>query len=247
MTYFDYSDADYPIRDDIGAAHRAYWKKLASPGAWWTGAERVAIASESRNALVCGLCSERKTALSSYGSAGKHDHDDLLSEVAVDAIHRIVTDQSRISQKYVNDNVEGGLSKPAYVELVGVVVATFSIDEFHRSLGLVPEDLPKPHKGQISRYLPKYLTEDMGYVPTIRNQRPEGDEADLWPGDKTANVVRALSLVPDAVRDWRELGGAHYLSFDGMQNFGKDDSRALNRMQIELVAARVSAINQCFY
>ena len=87
----------------------------------------------------------------------------------------------------------------------------------------------------------------MGYVPTIRNQRPEGEEADLCHGEKTAKELRELSLVQDADRDWRELGGAHYLSFDGMQNFGKDDSRALNRMQIELVAARVSAINQCFY
>ena len=247
MVYFDYSEADYPIRGDISAAHRAYWKKLATPGSWWTGAERVAIASESRSALECRLCEARKRALSSYGDSGKHDHEDLLPEVAVDAVHRIITDQSRISQKYVNDNVEGGLSKPAYVELVGVVVATFSIDEFHRSLGLPLEHLPKPHKGPISRYSPRHLTEDMGYVPTIRNQRPEGDEADLWPGDKTANVVRALSLVPNAVRDWRELGGAHYLSFDGMRNFGKDESRSLSRTQIELVAARVSAINQCFY
>ena len=64
MTYFDYSDADYKIREDIKQAHRAYWQRLAAPGSWWTGAERIAIAQETRNALTCGFCEQRKAALS---------------------------------------------------------------------------------------------------------------------------------------------------------------------------------------
>lgn len=69
----------------------------------------------------------------------------------------------------------------------------------------------------------------------------------MWPSGRTANVVRALTLVPDALRDWRELAGAQYLSFEAMANFVKDEARAINRMQIELVAGRVSSINECFY
>jgi hypothetical protein len=53
--------------------------------------------------------------------------------------------------------------------------------------------------------------------------------------------------VPDALRDWRDLGTAQYLSFQEMGNFRKSEHRTLDRMQIELIAARVSAINQCFY
>ena len=34
------------------------------PGTWLTGAERVAIASETRNAPNCTLCKQRKDALS---------------------------------------------------------------------------------------------------------------------------------------------------------------------------------------
>ncbi|MBL4681837.1 MAG: hypothetical protein JKY88_14080 [Pseudomonadales bacterium] len=74
-----------------------------------------------------------------------------------------------------------------------------------------------------------------------------GQEADLWQNGMTANVLRALSLVPDGLRDWRRLGAAQYLSFEGMANFVGQDDRAINRMQMELVAGRVSSYNECFY
>lgn len=247
MTCFDYKDAPFPIRDDIAAAHRAYWRRLAEPGSWWTGAERVAIAAESRNAPNCRLCAARKKALSPYGMSGEHDHDGTLPATVVDAIHRIVTDAGRITGRYVDDNAAAGLGKPAYVELLGIVVAVFSIDEFHRALGLDLERLPTPEPGGASGYVPAMLSEDIGFVPTVPPDGSVGAESDLWPAGRTANVVRALSLVPDALRDWRALAAAQYLSFAGMQNFVKDDARSLNRMQMELVAGRVSAVNECFY
>jgi len=247
MKPFDYSTAPYPIRADIAEAYQAYWQKLAQPGSWWTGRERVAIARESRLALDCSYCKERKQALSPYTYSGSHSHEGGLPESAIDAVHRIITDQSRITQKYVDTNATRDLSKAAYVELVGVVVAMFSIDEFHRALGMPVEALPEPVEGDISRYIPPVLSEDIGFVPTIPPDGTIDREADLWPKGRTANVVRALTLVPDALRDWRELGDAQYLSFQGMQNFVKDDARSINRMQTELIAGRVSSINECFY
>ena len=244
---FDYSDAPHPIRADIGEAHRAFWTRLANPGSWWSGEQRVAIAQESRNALACEFCAERKASLSPYTVEGSHLTDTALPSRAVDAVHRVVTDQSRITRKYVDDNAADGLSREQYVELVGIVVAVFSIDEFHRALGMPVEPLPAPRQGEISRYRPAHLADDIGFVPTIPPDGTVGNEADLWPPGRTANVVRALTLVPDALRDWRELGGAQYLSFESMQNFVKDDARSINRMQMELVAGRVSSINECFY
>lgn len=247
MGYFEYTDSPYPIREDIPVAHRAYWQKLAAPGSWWTGAERVAIARESRNALSCQYCTQRKLALSPYTFEGSHQHGDGLPESAVDAAHRIITDQSRITRDFVDDNALNGLSKAAYVELVGITVAVFSIDEFHRALGLEIEVLPEPIPGEISRYTPAMLSEDIGFVPTVPPAGNIGKESDLWSTGRSANVVRALTLVPDAMRDWRELGGAQYLSFQAMGNFGQDEARSINRMQIELIAGRVSSINECFY
>jgi len=247
MTAFHYRDSPYPIHDDIGREHRAFWQRLAGPGSWWSGKERVAIAKASRGALDCRLCIARKAALSPNAVQGKHDHDGELPETVVDAVHRIVTDQGRITRSYVEDNAASGLAKPAYVELVGIVVAVFSIDEFHRALGLSLEPLPAPQPGDISRYQPAMLSEDIGYVPTVPPDGAVGNEADLWPPMRTANVVRALSLVPEALRDWRAIASAQYLSFAGMQNFVKDEARSLTRMQMELIAGRVSAVNECFY
>lgn len=247
MSHFDYSELEIEIRKDIPATYAAYWQRLAAPGNWWTGAERVAIAQETRNALTCAFCAERKQALSPYGMAGKHEHSGVLDERVVDAVHRIITDQNRITQAFVDDNAANGLSKPAYVELVGIAVTVFSIDEFHRALGVPVEALPEPSVGEPSGYTPPNLVSDMGFVPTIPTEGATANEADLWQPGFAHNVVRALSLVPDAVRDWHKVAGAQYLSLPGMQNMVQDENRSINRMQMELLAGRVSAVNECFY
>lgn len=247
MNHFEYSSSPFPIRADIPAAHRHFWSRLARPGSWWNGQERVAIAQESRNAVSCPFCRSRKAALSPNAVAGEHQSSGGLPDAAVDAVHRVITDQSRITRSYIVANVDAGLSKEAYVELVGIVVAIFSIDEFHRALGLELEALPTPEPGEIKRYRPQELSEDIGFVPTVPRDGNIGNEADLWPAGRAANVVRALTLVPDALRDWRALASAQYLSFQRMGNFVKDEDRALDRKQMELIAGRVSSINECFY
>ena len=240
---FNYDDS---IRPDIAIAHQKYWQKLSRPGSWWTSPQRVAIAKASREAIDCQFCSERKQALSPYTLAGEHEGAADLPFIAIDAVHRVVTDQTRITKQYVEKNALAGLSKAAYV-LVGVVVAVLSIDEFHRGMGWPLEPLPTPGPGEPDHYLPVQATEGTGFVPMIPPDGATGKEADLWAQGRTANVIRALSLVPDAFRDWRELGSAQYLSFESMGNFAQPEGRSINRMQIELVAGRVSAINECFY
>ncbi len=245
---FDFATSPYPIREDIARAYKTYWQALAAPGTHWTGAQRVAIAQASRNALDCDFCGQRKGSLSPYGFEDQpHQDASDLPAPAVDAVHRIITDQSRITKRYVADNVAAGLSDVAYVELVGIVVTTFSIDEFHRALGIPLEPLPAPEVGEPSHYQPPFLTHDMGFVATLPGDKAIGAEADLWPGDMTANVVRALSAVPNALREWRAVADAQYLTFARMRNFEQAADRSIDRMQMELVAGRVSAVNECFY
>jgi hypothetical protein len=247
MTAFAYADSDVPIRADIPAAYRAFWEKLAQPGSWWTGAERVAIAQETRNAVRCLLCQRRKAALSPYAVEGTHESATGLPAHAVDAVHRVITDAARITRSWIDENERHGFTKSAYVELVGIAVAVFSVDEFHRAMGVALEPLPAPESGAISRYVPAHLSEDIGFVPTVPPAGAVGPEADLWRGGRAANVLRALTLVPDALRDWRSLAAAQYLSLEDMANYERHEHRALGRAQMELVAARVSAINECFY
>lgn len=247
MAYFDYSSLEFPIRGDISEAFNEYWDKLAAPGSWWTGAERIAIAEETRNAVQCNFCQERKQALSPNSVSGEHFSTTDLNQHAVDAAHRIITDQTRITQAYVNQLADNGISNEAYVELAGIVVCVFSIDEFHRALGLPYEQLPEPVAGEPDHYRPAQAEVGTGFVPMLPKGELQGAEADLWPNGRSANVIRAFSLVPQAVRDWLALASAQYLSVPRMADMFKQDDRAIDRMQMELVAGRVSAVNECFY
>ena len=122
MTDFAFDNTPYPIRDDLVAAYRGFWDRLANAGTWWTGEERVAIAAEVRKALTCSYCAERKEALSPYNFPGEHDaaENTPLDALAIDAVHRIITDQTRITKSWVQDSVQAGLSEGKYAELVGV-------------------------------------------------------------------------------------------------------------------------------
>lgn len=247
MAYFEYSNSPYLIRDDIKKEFGEFWQRLAQSGSWWTGAERVAIALESRVAVSCSFCHERKQAPSPYNVAGEHDSDSQLDPAAVDAVHRIITDQTRITRSWVESLPDAGISTEAYVELAGIVVCVFSIDEFHRALDLPLEDMPEAVAGAPSHYRPEQAELGTGFVPMLPREGLAGTEENLWPNGRNANVIRALSLVPDALRDWLALSGAIYLSVEGMANLIGQEDRSINRMQMELIAARVSAINECFY
>lgn len=248
MNSFNYDTSPYAIRQDLKEAYRSYWDDLASPGNWWTGAERVAIAQEVRNASSCAYCRARKQALSPYNFPGTHDHGETLEALAVDAVHRVITDQGRISQSWIDENIQQGLKEEQYVELVGVAVTVFSIDEFNRALGLPLEPLPQPLTGTPDEYRPALAARGTGFVSMLpaRGNFTER-EAGLWPPNRSANVLRALSLVPDAVREWSRVADAQYLPSEAMARFTRIPGRSLSRMQIEIVAGRVSAINECFY
>lgn len=245
MPAFDYSSAGMPIRSEIVQAHRVFWNRLAAPGTWWSGPERVAIAEEVRSAHRCGLCRERKVALSPNAVAGAHPSRDPLSEAAVEAIHRVTTDPARLSRPWLEKLQANGLGDAPYVELIGIVVAMISVDQFHRGLGLALEPLPEAILGEPSRQRPSQAVDEGAWVPMIPAAGATGSEADLWPGRNGANVIRALSLVPEAVRDLKSLSAAHYFELERVSDPAA--RRSLDRPQIELVAGRVSAINECFY
>jgi hypothetical protein len=248
MVQFAYDNSPYQIREDLRQVYRDYWQTLARPGNWWTGAQRVAIARETRNALTCGYCAERKQALSPYNFPGEHQHSSALDALAVDAVHRIITDQARITQGWIESNAEQGLSEEKYVELLGVVVCVFSIDEFNRALGIPPEPLPEPQAGEPDNYRPAQAVRGTGFVAMLpENDGAIGQEADLWKNGRSANVLRALSLVPDAVRAWNNVSGGQYLGIKQVMSLKGDTGRSLNRMQMEIIAGRVSSINECFY
>lgn len=246
MSSISYQAASVPVRDDFAAAHNRFWTRLAAPGAWWTGAERVAIAAEVRQAWNCRLCQARQDALTPAAVQGEHDHLGTLPSTAVDVVHRVVTDQSRLSSKWYQDTLAAGLSAEQYVEIIGTVVAMVSIDSFCRGIGVSLNPLPEPEAGAPSHYRPPGAAQEEAWVPMILAERATGAEADLYGGQQTGNVIRAMSLVPDEVRTLQDLSSAHYLPSGQVRNFYAK-AGTLQRSQMELIAGRVSALRQCFY
>ena len=245
MAAVDYQGAPAPVRDDLRDTHRFLLDHIGAPGMWWTGQDRVAIAAESRGAARCTLCQARKESLSPGALTGRHDGPGTLGEHVIDAIHRIRTDPARLSKTWF-DGVIATLDVGRYVELVGVTTLTTGLDYFARALGVDPLPLPAPQPGEPSRYRPAGTKSGIAWVPMIAPEDATGLEADLY-GDAEIipNIVRALSLVPPEVRALRRSSDAHYLPVAKISD--PTVRRRLERPQIELVAARVSALNECFY
>ena len=243
---FDYAAAGVPVREDLKETHRFVWDHVARPGTWWTGAERVTIAAETRRAESCALCRERKAALSPAGVPGAHDAASTLPAGAVEVVHRLRTDPARLSRTWFDALVPGRLEMPAYVETVGVSALVTGVDFFARSLGVPREPLPEPQPGTSSRRLPAGAQPGTAWVPMVAPEDATGPEADLY-GEAPVipNIVRALSLVPAEVRALRRCNDAHYVPLPRLSD--PSARRALDRAQMELVAARVSALNECFY
>lgn len=246
MQEISYRVAPVPVRDDFAATHSRFWKRLSSPGAWWTGTERVAIAADVRHAWQCTLCQARQEALTPAAIQGHHDHLGTLPEAAVDVIHRVVTDPGRLSRQWCQDVLASGLSAEQYVEIIGTLVAIVSIDSFCRGIGVPLHPLPEPLAGAPSHYRPPGAVQEQAWVPMIPVGGDTGREADLYDGLPVGNVIRALSLVPDEVRTLQDLSTAHYLPTKQVRD-PSASAGALSRVQVELIAGRVSALRKCFY
>lgn len=242
-----YAAAPVPVREDLPAAHARAWRRLAEPGNWWTGAERVAIAAEVRHAPCCALCRERKTALSPYTVAGEHDSLGALPANVVEVIHRVATDPGRLTRKWFESVMAGGPGDGPYVEIVWVLVTVLSIDSFCRGIGVALHRLPAPIAGEPTRYRPAAARDEGAWVATIPSGAAGEGEADLYRGipGRAPNVIRALSLVPDAVRSLKDLSAVHYLAPVEMMDLTR--GRSIDRAQMELIAGRVSALRECFY
>ena len=243
-----YQDAPYSVRPEFADSHSRYWARLASPGAWFSSADRIAIANEVRAAQTCPYCKERKAALSPRTVKGEHKSVSALPPQVIEAVHSITTDPARLTRGWYEQLLSDGLTEGEYIEIVGTVVAMVSIDSFANAIGVSLRELPEAGPGEPTRYRPATASvSDSAWVPMVDIENAGTPEEDLWVSGKTGNVVRAMSLVPDEVRTLCELSDAHYLAMPLVRKPGVDAGRSLNRSQMELVAGRVSALNECFY
>lgn len=234
---FAYTDTSWNILNRTRDAHIRSWGRLAAPGEWWTGAERISIAAECRraSALVDGL-----------PDPGPGPAE--LPEATVFAVHKLIGDLPNVTREWYEETISAdGMSDAHYIELLGVLVHIWSVDEMHRALDIPLEPLPDPIPGDPTRVRPTGAKEHGSWPPTIQPEDLDEREADIYDGaEYAANVRAAMSLHPDSVRWLADLFDAHYLSWTEIQSV-QEPFRVLTRPQRELVAARVSALNECFY
>ena len=250
MNQLSFDTAPLPVRDDIAEILPQVWARIGRPGTWLSAQERVAVAAESRNARHCTLCAERKSALSPYAVGGEHDSLGELPGDRVELVHRMMTDPGRIAGHWYRSLVDGGLPETAYVEIVGIVACTVGVDTFCRGIGMAPPPLPEPQAGEPSREAvdEAYLDRDLAWAPTLDPFVDGPLQQEFFPGgpQSAAHIRRALSSVPDSQRQFWQMCNVLYMNGMQMRDFSTE-YRAINHAQIELVAGRVSAINQCVY
>jgi hypothetical protein len=242
-----YAHAPIPIRGDLAAAQARAWGRLGRPGTWWDAAQRVAIAAETRHAPSCALCRRRKEALSAASIGGTHDSLGELPETVVDVVHRVRTDPGRLSESWFRNVIAAGLREEEYVETVSIVAHVVAIDTMARGLGFDAPPLPEATEGQPSRYRPAGARPGGAWIPWIEPADLGEREAGIYPaGRPAANIMKAMSLVPDEVRSFFDVVWHQYQGPLEMRDFARE-YRAVSHAQIELLAARVSALNQCLY
>ena len=245
MAGLTFEAAPVPVREDVAEALPYVWSRIGQPGTWLTAEQRVAIAAETRHARGCALCAERKAALSPYAVKGTHAHLARLPEAWVDAIHRIVSDPARLSEQWYRETTTDGIEVEQYVELVGVGVVTTAVDTLCRGIGIDAPDLPEAMPGAPRPETPDDVDWTLAWVPTLAPE-PDGPlQREFYTGGP-AHIRRALTYVPETARDFWRMANTLYLRGDQMRDFDRE-FRAITHAQIELVAGRVSALNQCVY
>ncbi|HEU5301346.1 MAG TPA: alkylhydroperoxidase-related (seleno)protein [Acidimicrobiia bacterium] len=226
-----YDDARWPVREDLATAHAATVVHWAAPGTWWTAEQRLALVSEARRARAAPEAPawHAPSAVEPARVAALP-----VPAAAVDAVWRITRHPGSLVASWYESIVgESGVSVEQYVELVGIVAEAASLDSFARAIGVAPLALPDAAPGAPTHARPDGVAGHGHWVPIVDDGGP--------------NVTKALSLVPAETSAVRRLAEAQYLPGDALMGDLAWSRGRLDRMQTELIAARTSALNECFY
>ena len=154
--------------------------------------------------------------------------------VTADVVTQLTLNAQGVRPEWIASVSERGVGHFELVELLSVVSRTMAIDTFCFALGVDAWPLPEsPGDGDVEAgpngEVDPAPTCNGGWLPTV---------GPAWP-------TNALSAVPSEHRAMHRLGAAFYLAADQMGDL--DVERGLHRTQMELVAARTSLLNECFF
>jgi len=221
---------ELPIRDELDAAHGEAMDEWSSAGTWWTGAQRLAMVAEVRRARDADTLApwESPSAVDGLIPDGHP-----LPDAVVDVVWRLTNHPGTLTAEWHASILGRGVEALAYVEVVSIVAQVNCIDRFADALELDRVPMPEAQPGEPDGQAPAGAEVRLHWVPTVDIGGP--------------NVWRALSGVPSELKARSRLSTPHYL--EGRAVFGDvvSDRFSLQRVQMELIAARTSKLNECFY
>lgn len=237
-----YADASVPVPKAITDCHQDEIASFSAPGGWMTGEERHAIVSYCRHVRAAAGLQVADTAEGETRPAA------LLPSGTLSLIELLATHPKDFTRKDYEAAVASGMSDEEYVELVGLVARASGIDVFARGIGASPRALLPPDAGEPDYYRPATAMNEGAWLPTVPSTLDGGEEAlRLYGKNMMPFVYRALSLVPLEAARVIAMGNVQYLQLEHFFDFSYTPHPALTRAQVELVAGRVSAFNECFY
>ena len=221
------------VREDLLEAHRLAWEHIATSGSWWSGAERVELAG---TVLLAIADTEPLPPWIGITSTGRLDSDSIAPAEAHDVVYRLARHAGTMTVD-VYRAVAGKLGELPYVELCGVVSTVAAVAHFCRNIGVAVPPLPAPIAGRPTNSTPERLAApQFNWVPVAE------------PADQVAAVVQAYTAVPgEQLNTWR-MADAQYMPQPEMVDPAwSRRPDGMSRAQMELVAARLTKLRDCFY
>jgi len=213
--------------DAVVEACRAVYEGLRQPGQTLTSAQRIEVARVAREAAPRPLWEQAPDLFSFQHNAAS----DRLSPFLAALAERVAVESRSLDRETVGRIIEV-IGDATYAEVVAICAQVVPIDHFLQAIDTPLEPLPDPGPGDPTGERPEDL-DDIGAFIAM---------TDPFEG---ANVARSLSLAGNDNRLRLKIVRSMYSGTNFDEMVWTD--RALSRPQIELVAARTSALNECFY
>ncbi len=145
---FELGAAVLLVSNGVRAELRREWGRLAAPGTWLSGEERVAVAREARSARTFA------------------DAHTELRPVLVEAAQSVSAAADLITRDWVADLLTRGMMIEQYVEVVGIVSRLAAVDSYVRGVGSAEEPLPDSAPGESTRERNIDVRQRRAFVPT---------------------------------------------------------------------------------
>ncbi len=171
-----------------------------------------------------GVAAEARASL-----AGTPGPDAPISTELAEVAHAVAEAPADITPEWIDELEARGLDRFSYVEATGVVCRVAVVDTFAFGVGAEPLPLPEARGGEPRRIPVEGAMVSRAWVPTV------------GPG----HAMSSLSAVEEERASMQALSDVLYLK--EVVPVRQVEKGSLIRSQIEVVAARTSYLNDCFY